>query len=233
MISFLRRHQKSIFYAVLAVFLSGIFVGLGGYWFTSRDMDGVVARIGENKITGTRFSVRVNQFADALRERGTELTDENVTRLRREVVQDMVVEEILADQALALGLVVTDAELARDIQGTPGFQRNGRFEQDAYFMQVRQVFRESPQQYETHRRRAILAARVKQLVFRMAKVSPQEVREAYAADKKGVMKDFEKDKNAYTSRLQQQRALDLINHWLRQVGSTLDHQVFQDRVDGV
>lgn len=232
MISFLRRHQKSIFYAVLAVFLSGIFVGLGGYWFTSRDMDGVVARIGENKITSTRFSARVNQFADALRERGTELTDENVARLRREVVNDMIVEEILADQALALGLVVTDAELARDIQGTPAFQRGGRFEQDAYFMQVRQVFRESPQQYEIHRRRAILAARAKQLVFRMAKVSPQEVRETYAAEKKGVMKDFEKDKAALTARLQQQRALDLINHWLRQVGSTLDHQVFQDRVDG-
>lgn len=232
MISFLRRHQKSIFYAVLAVFLSGIFVGLGGYWFTSRDMDGVVARIGENKIPRARFSARVNQFADVLRERGTDLTDENLARLRREVVNDMVVEEILADQAVQIGLVVTDEELARDIQSTPLFHRGGRFDQDAYFRQVRAVFRESPQEYEIHRRRAIAAARMKQLVFRMAKVSPQEVKDAYAAEKKGVMKDFEKDKNAYTGRLQQQRALELINHWLRQVGSNLDHQVFMDRVDG-
>lgn len=232
MISFLRRHQKSIFYAVLAVFLSGIFVGLGGYWFTSRDMDGVVARIGENKVSRARFSARVNQYSDALRERGTELTDENLARLRREIVNDMIVEEILADQAAAMGFVVTDEELARDIQATPAFQRGGRFEQDAYFRQVRQVFRESPQEYEIHRRRAISAARMKQLVFRMAKVSPQEAKEAYAAEKKGVMKDFEKDKTAFTGRLQQQRALDLINHMLRQVGSGLDHQVFMDRVDG-
>lgn len=231
MISFLRRHRKSIFYAVLAVFLSGIFVGLGGYWFTSRDMDGVVARIGESKITQGRFSARVNQYADMLRERGNELSDEDLSRLRREIVNDMVVEEILADQAELMGLVVSDDELARDIQATPAFQRDGRFEQQIYFIQVRQIFRESPQQYEAHRRRAIAANRLKQLVFRMAKVSPQEAREAYAAEKKGL-KGFEKEKDAYIARMQQQRAVDLINHWLRQVGSTLDHQVFQDRVDG-
>lgn len=232
MISFLRRHQKSIFYAVLAVFLSGIFVGLGGYWFTSRDMDGLVARVGENKITQGRFSTRVNQYADMLRERGTELGDAELARLRREVVNDMIVEEILADQAEQLGIVVSNEELARDIQATPAFQRNGRFEQELYFLQVRQLYREAPPQYEQHRRRAIAANRLKQLVFRMAKVSPQEAREAWAAEKKGDLKGFEKEKAAYTARLQQQRAIDLINHWLRQVGSTLDHQVFQDRVDG-
>lgn len=233
MISFLRKHQKSIFYAVLAVFLSGIFVGLGGYWFTNRDMDGVVARVGEKKITETRFVARVNQYADLLRSRGTELNDENIKRLRREIANDMVVEEILADQAEQLGLVVSDAELARDIQSTPAFQRDGRFEQEAYFTQVRQLFRQTPQEYEAHRRRAILAARAKQLVFRMAKVSPREVEEAYRAEKKGRMKDFEKDKAAFAARLQQQRALDLINHWLRQVGPTADPQIFQERVDGV
>lgn len=233
MISILRKHQKSIFYAVLAVFLSGIFVGLGGYWFTNRDMDGVVARVGEKKITETRFVARVNQYADLLRSRGTELNDENIKRLRREIANDMVVEEILADQAEQLGLVVSDAELARDIQSTPAFQRDGRFEQEAYFIAVRQLFRQTPQEYEAHRRRAILAARAKQLVFRMAKVSPREVEEAYRAEKKGRMKDFEKDKAAFAARLQQQRALDLINHWLRQVGPTADPQIFQERVDGV
>lgn len=232
MISFLRRHQKSIFYAVLAVFLSGIFVGLGGYWFTNRDMDGVVARVGDKKITVSRFSARVNQYAEMLRARGADLGDEQLARLRREVANDMVVEEILADQAERMGLYVSDGELARDIQGTPAFQRGGRFEQDVYFAQVRRLFRETPQEYEQHRRRAILAGRAKQLVFRMAKVSPKEVEEAYRAEKKGVMKDFEKDKGAWTSKLQQQRALDLINHWLRQVGPTADPQIFAERVDG-
>lgn len=233
MISFLRKHQKSIFYAVLATFLAGIFVGLGGYWFTNRDMDGVVARVGERKITQTRFAARVNQYAELLRSRGTELTDENLSRLRREIANDMVVEEILADQAEQMGLVVSDAELARDIQSTPAFQRDGRFEQEVYFVAVRQIFRQTPQEYEAHRRRALLSGRAKQLVFRMAKVSPREVEEAYRTEKKGAMKDFEKEKAAFASRLQQQRALDLINHWLRQVGPTADPQIFQERVDGV
>ena len=66
MISFLRRHQKSIFVATISVFLSGSFVGLGGFYFTSRDNDGAVARIGGNKIPAQRLLLRVNQYADAL-----------------------------------------------------------------------------------------------------------------------------------------------------------------------
>lgn len=233
MISFLRRHQKSIFYAVLAVFLSGIFVGLGGYWFTSRDSDGIIARVGENKITASRFAARVNLHAEDMRSRSNgEISDEALANLRREVAQDMIVEEIIADEAEKMGLVVTDAELSRDIQATPAFQRDGRFEQDVYFAQVRRIFRESPQQYELHRRRAILAARAKQLVFRMAKVSPAEAEAAYRAEKKGVMKDFQKEKASYLARMQQRRALDLINHWLRQVGPAADPQIFAERING-
>lgn len=51
MSSFLRRHQKSIFFATLTIFFGGMFVGFGGYWFTDRDMQGVAARVGKVKIT--------------------------------------------------------------------------------------------------------------------------------------------------------------------------------------
>ena len=156
MISFLRRYQKSIFVATISVFLSGTFVGLGGFYFTSRDNDGAVARIGGNKIPAMKLLLRVNQYADALRQKGSEVDDAMMSRLKREMLNDMMIEEMMAIKADELGLKVTNDELSRDIRATPAFQRAGQFDQDVYFQQVRAIFRETPQEYERSRRKSLI-----------------------------------------------------------------------------
>jgi|CXWL01.1.fsa_nt_gi hypothetical protein len=234
MISFLRRHQKSIFIATITVFLSGTFVGMGGYWFTSRDMDGVVARIGSAKITTERLFNRVNQYADMLRSKGTEVDDAMMARLKREMLNEMMIEEMLSLKADELGLKVTDDELSRDIRATPAFQRDNQFNQDAYFQQVRSLFRETPQEYERARRKSIKSGRLKQLIYRMAAVPPSEVEAALAeAKKKAPAKEAAKiTKEAVAQNLQQQRAVELINYCLRQLSTQVEHQIFSDRIDG-
>jgi hypothetical protein len=222
--SFLRRHQKSIFAATLSVFFGGMFVGFGGYWFTNRDMQGVVARVGKVKITQEMLATRVDLYADRLREQGTDLDDAKLAQLRREMLNNMMVDEMLALKAEELGLVVTDEELARDIRGTPAFVRGGQFDQDAYFQAVRATFHESPQEYEAERRKAIKTARLKSLFYRLEKVSPDDLHEAYGAVNKGSYKNFEKEKDAFTQRLQQQRALDLVNYCLHQMQAQVEIQ---------
>jgi len=234
MISFLRRHQKSIFVATISVFLSGSFVGLGGFYFTSRDNDGAVARIGASKIPAQRLLLRVNQYADALRAKGTEVDDATMSRLKREMLNDMMIEEMMALKADELGLKVTNDELSRDIRATPAFQREGRFDQDVYFRQVRAIFRENPQEYERSRRKAIKSGRLKQLIYRMAKVPPAEAEQVYAQlMKTASKKDAAKiTKEAVAQNLQQQRAVELINHCLKQLSATVEHQVWFERVEG-
>lgn len=234
MISFLRRHQKSIFVATISVFLSGSFVGLGGFYFTSRDTDGAVARIGSSKIPAQRLLLRVNQYADALRQKGTEVDDAMMSRLKREMLNDMMIEEMMALKADELGLKVTNDELARDIRATPAFQREGQFDQDTYFRQVRAIFRENPQEYERSRRKAIKSGRLKQLIYRMARLPPSEVDAAYAqVMKTAPKKDAAKiTKEAVAQNLQQQRAVELINHCLKQMSSRVEHQIWFERVDG-
>lgn len=234
MISFLRKHRKSIFVATISVFLSGTFVGLGGFYFTSRDTDGAVARIGASKIPAQRLLIRVNQYAEALREKGTDVDDAMMSRLKREMLNDMMIEEMMALKADELGLKVTDDELSRDIRATPAFQREGRFDQELYFRQVRAIFRENPQEYERSRRKAIKSGRLKQLIYRMAKLPPAEVDAAYAQ----VMKTAPKKeaakitKAAVAQNLQQQRAVELINHCLKQLSARVEHQIWMERVDG-
>lgn len=234
MISFLRKHRKSIFVATISVFLSGTFVGLGGFYFTSRDTDGAVARIGASKIPAQRLLIRVNQYAEALREKGTEVDDAMMSRLKREMLNDMMIEEMMALKADELGLKVTNDELSRDIRATPAFQREGQFDQELYFRQVRAIFRENPQEYERSRRKAIKSGRLKQLIYRMAKLPPAEVDAAYAAVlKTAPKKDAAKiTKAAVAQNLQQQRAVELINHCLKQLSARVEHQIWMDRVDG-
>jgi len=234
MISFLRRHQKSIFVATISVFLSGSFVGLGGFYFTSNDNDGAVARIGATKIPAQRLLLRVNQYADALRARGTEVDDATMSRLKREMLNDMMIEEMMALKADQLGLKVTNDELSRDIRATPAFQREGQFDQDVYFRQVRAIFRESPQEYERSRRKAIKSGRLKQLIYRTAKVPPAEAEQVYAqVVKSAPKKDAAKiTRESVAQNLQQQRAVELINHCLKQLSSQIEHQVWFERVEG-
>lgn len=231
MSTFLRKHQKSIFIATMTVFFGGMFVGFGGYWFTDRDMQGVVARVGKVKITNEALMTRVDLYADRLREQGTELDDDKLKALKREMLNNMMVDEMLAVKADELGFVVTDEELAQDIRATPAFNRGGQFDQEAYFQTVRATFHESPQDYEADRRKAIETSRLKSFFYREMKVSPEGLREAYAAANKGSMKNFEKDKDSFAGRLQQQRALELVNYCLHQMQSQVEVQNLLDRVD--
>ncbi len=232
MISFLRRHQKSVFVATISVFLLSIFVGLGGFYFTDRDTDGAVARIGASKIPAQKLLLRVNQYADVLRSKGTEVDDAMMSRLKREMLNDMMIEELMALKADELGLKVTNDELSRDIRATPAFQRGGQFDQDVYFQQVRAIFRENPQEYERSRRKAIKSGRLKQLLYRMARVPPAEVDAAYALVLKSAPKKDRMTRAAVANNLQQQRAVELINHCLKQLSTQVEHQQWLERVEG-
>lgn len=228
MISFLRRYRKPLFIAIIAIFLIGIFVGLGGYLFTSRDVAGAVASVGSSKIPYSRYAIRVNQYLEALRSRGTEVSDETAKEVRQGLLRDMIVDELLTAKASEFGLVVTDAELSRDIRTTPAFQREGQFNQDLYFMAVRNVFHETPEAYEAWRRKSLLALKLKQLIFHSAKLTPAELREAYAREHKGSLQDFEAKKEEFAARAQQARALDLINYYLRQLGTQVEIRSYLD-----
>ncbi len=234
MTSFLRRHQKSIFAATISVFVLSITVGLGGMYFTDRDNDGAVARIGTTKIPAQRLLLRVSQYAEALRAKGTEVDDAMMSRLKREMLNEMMIEEMMALKADELGLKVTNDELSRDIRAMPAFQRDGQFDQGVYFRQVRAIFRETPQEYERGRLKAIKSGRLKQMIYRTAKLPQSEVDAAYAsvlklAPKKEAAKIT---KESVAQNLQQQRAVELINHCLKQMSTRVEHQMWFDRVDG-
>lgn len=233
MIRFLSRYRKPIFVSIIIVFLLGIFVGLGGYFFSSRDTSEAVAEVAGVKIPYATFLLQTNRIFDRMREQGTDVTEETQKRVRQEVLQEMIVEELLAQKAAEMGLVVTDLELASEIHHTQAFQRNGAFEQRAYFEAVRSHFNMTPRQYEDMRRKSMLALKLRQFVFLSAKLTPAEVVAAYQDRNAGSVKDFESKKGEFSNNLQQQRALNLLNFYLRSLGSKIDIRSYlEDREKG-
>ena len=226
---FFRRYRKSLFLGIVAVFLLSTFVGLGGYLFIDRDVSAAVASVGAVKIPYMRFRARVDQYAEALRGRGTEINEEAVAEIKKLMLQDMIVDELLLTKADEMGLVVTDEELSRDIQNTPVFQSGGAFNQELYFRAVRTVFHDTPEAYEESRRRTLKVMRLKQLIYQAAKVAPAELRENYAEAHKGSFKDFEKQKDAFASKLRERRAIELINFFLRQLQTQVEIRSYLDQ----
>lgn len=231
-LQYLRRHRKTLFVGMVAIFMIGIFVGLGGYLFTSRDMSEAVAVVGSTKIPYLRFNARVNHYVDALRQRGTDVPDAQLGEIKTAMLRDMIVDEVLCQEAEKMGVEVTDLELSAAIRSNPGFQREGQFDPYLYFQAVRQSLRMSPEDYERDQRKAMMAAKVKQLLFQSSKILPGELAEEYRRAK-GSMKGFEKESAGFGQEMEKMRALDTINFFLRQVSGQMDiRQFLREREQG-
>jgi peptidyl-prolyl cis-trans isomerase D len=229
MIRFLRRYRQPLFIGVIAIFMIGIFVGLGGYYFTGRDLMDSVAVVDGRKIPYAKFIQRVNQWLDAQRERKVDVTEQMEKEVKQAMLRDMIVEEVLASEAERQGMRVSDMELALTIRSTPAFQREGRFDQEQYFLIIRQTLKTSPEQFENDQRRALLSGKLKALIARSAKVLPSEIREEFLRENRGSDKGFEKKKDEFSQGLRQKRALEAINAYLRQVVPQMDIKTFLDQ----
>ena len=229
MISFLRRNRKPLIVSFVFVFLIGIFVGLGGYFFTGADTTESVAVVDGHKIPYRRYLARVNAYLDAMRAQDTVVTSDMTKKVKAEMLRDMIVNEMMAVKAEEMGMRISDTELALSIQQTPGFQRDGRFEQALYFQSVRYQYQTTPEQYEKYQRRDMLSAKLKALMFRNAKVLPDELRSEYLRLGAGKLQDYEASKEQFAAQLRQNRALDTINYYLRQRAQSADIRNFLEQ----
>ncbi len=225
MISWLSLHRKSIFAATTAVFLIGMFVGMGGNLFISRDASGAVAEVQGVKLPYSVYQTRVRQTVDAMRDRGSEVTEALEKQVKDELLRDMIVEEIFAQKGAEMGLKVSDLELAADIQQT--FRRGGAFDQGAYFQAVVTQLHMSPEQYEEQRRRSLLGQKYRRLITSAIKVDPAEV-EALAAKSKVKAKDLPAERERVAARMYQERSFAVLNLHLRQLSAQLDVKSYLD-----
>ncbi|MEW6042349.1 MAG: SurA N-terminal domain-containing protein, partial [Elusimicrobiota bacterium] len=131
--NWLRKNMRTIFLVTVIGFVAGIFIGFGSYFFGGRGLGDAVAEINGVKIPYRSYYLLFNRIMENYREQNKDITETVIEQTRREVLQDLIQEEALYQEAKKYKIVVTDAEVAFDIQRYPAFQKDGQFNQGIYF----------------------------------------------------------------------------------------------------
>lgn len=193
-LSILREHSKSrlIKILLLAVALSFI-IGFGAMGYVSRSMRNKGSDMRDPNLWVARvagYEIKLSQFqeiqqrllryyreskyqqygdmADLLIATQHNLVDEALNMLINQYAFDIV--------AANLGLVVTDGELIEYIKALPYFQVDGRFDYEKY---KRQLGRNGEKEFEEQERGNLLKQKLSNMILTSAKVSDEEVTEAY------------------------------------------------------
>lgn len=227
----LRKHRYTIFLVTVGGFLVGSFMGFGSYFFTQSPYDAVMVVNGE-KIPYKRYQ---NRFQQYIRQRkdDTPLDEEKIKALRQQVLQDMVREAVFVQEADKYGIVVTDNELAAYIQSAPAFQKDGRFDQNAYLQVVYQVLRLTADEFEADRRRELKIQKLQALMASAIKISDLEFgwqyQKALATSPPEERKKLQENPASLREELRQEQVSQAFQEWLSQVNSRLKVRIHLDK----
>lgn len=225
MMDFLRKHTRTIFLITITGFIAGAFVGFGSYLFGSRSPADAVLVIDGKGVPYKRYANLLNRSIENLRENKQEVTDEVINQKKQEVLQDLIQEEVLSEQAKKYGITVSDAELANAIQRYPAFQRDGRFDRNMYFQVLYQMLRTTPKEFEESQRKQIAISKLRFLLSMSVLISDPELRFEYARANGGKMTNFEKEKDAFKEKLRQEKVMLAFNEWYKELNETVKIQV--------
>jgi peptidyl-prolyl cis-trans isomerase D len=185
LISTMREYFRSL--KIILLFVVVAFIGTSVLYFGASSFsgdtapDGSVATVNGEHISRERFRRAYGNYMEFYRQLYKErLTPELAERLglSQQVVDALVQEALIVQQAQREGLRVSDEEVRARIQSIPSFQVDGRFSRDRYISVLRQV-RMEPAEFETEQRRELQRRKAENTVREGIKVSEDEVRQAY------------------------------------------------------
>lgn len=204
--NFLRKNVKTFLWCIVISFVIGVFL-----WnFSTRRLIDCVARVNGIKISYSSFLESVNRrirnWYDENPEK--ELTDAQTKEIKSEVLNSLVQEELLHQEAKRYGIYVSQSEVINTIRSLPQFQKDGKFQPQLYFYILRNYFRTEPATYEAQVKNAIINQKLRSLILSSVKVTDQEVKEEY--EKRKIKEEEEEFKKNF---LQEKKIL-FYRQWL-------------------
>jgi peptidyl-prolyl cis-trans isomerase D len=180
MLDLLRRKAGSWALRILLLFIAVTFVGWGIGTYSERE-EAVVATVGETRITRAQVDEAAAGLERTYRDvYGASLPPEMAMALdfRSQALHSLLQQEILLEEARALGLVATDAEVRREIAAMPAFQLDGRFQEDRY-QAILARSRMTSAGFEEAIRREITLRKMEGLFSAAARVTEAEARDFF------------------------------------------------------
>ncbi len=185
MLDVMRSNAKSglvtvVFGVIIASFI--ISFGRGSSGFRTRTPETWAAKVNGDLVTASDFTqAYASRFRQQSSQRGGKYTTDNAKAddLKKTTLKSLVDQELIAQQAKELGIVVSDEELADYIFKSPQFQQDGKFSDDYYKRLVENGYGMSVPRFEDTMRRDLLRTKAVQAALSGAAVSDDEIKAYY------------------------------------------------------
>lgn len=168
---------KVMFVAIVIVF---VFWGFAG---VVRDPMEVVAKVNDQIISVKDFDRAYTNISRAYRE--VYPAGAPIEMLRRQVLDQLITEHLLGQEAERLGLLVEETELRDAIASIPAFQVGGHFDRDAYVETLRRN-NLKPSDFEDAQRQQLLVTKLQDLIRVGAHVTDEELKDQYRHENERV-----------------------------------------------
>ena len=176
MMNFFRKHKVAIILIILIGFFGGTFIaGFGVSTFGHSSSFDTVAVINGEKIPYKYYYSLYNNALSALNHSGQEVTEEKKKNIQDNIVRTLIQDELIWQQTKKYGVIVSDKELAQDIQSYPYFMNEkGQFDSRNYYQFLNNL-RMSPKDFESLRRKQLASNKLQILIASSVKISNSEI----------------------------------------------------------
>ncbi len=148
------------------------------------------AKVNGETVTPTEFDQQFGQLLRIYQQQGVgDMGGLLQARLRQMAMDQVVQRELVEQEGRKQGIVVSDEEVAAAIKALPGFQSNGQFDMDLYKRAVSNAYG-APSKFEERLRRDLGYQKMLALLRETAKVSDEEVKDAWLAENDRASLEF-------------------------------------------
>ena len=167
---------SKIAYFILSLLMAAfMFFGIQGYFVASSDNG--VAKVGGNEISSSEYRGRMNEHVQRMRAMmGDSFNSDffNTPQYKRQVVDQLVDEELLTQAGAAAGVAISDARLRDEIMKIEAFQIDGQFSPKQYTT-VLQANNMTVDEFEQRMRRDLAVRELPSQIEASALVTDAEV----------------------------------------------------------
>lgn len=174
---------RAIFAMVVLVFI--FFFGYNQINTPNQGPEAVLVRVNGTDIRQNEFNLAYQDSLQDFKQSFKGEVPEGMGKIiTQNALQKLVYQRLVLDAAHRMGLRISDEELARAIEGSKQFQKDGQFNRSEYRDRFLPSFqKEYGLNYEELMRNELLARKVIDLLQGSVKVSPEEARSAYFQEK--------------------------------------------------
>lgn len=177
------KYVKTIMFWTLVLIIPAFvaFYGWSQLTGTGEGDLGYAAKVNGEVISYREYEAQYKKYMDQVRETYGDAFNEEMAEqlnLSASVVDSLISQKLVLQEAQKAGVQVTDEEIRQIIQGVPAFQVNGQFNPQAY-RQALQSQGKTPEMFEAELRSERISNKMVALVTDFVKVSEPEVREEF------------------------------------------------------